>query len=183
VTIFHAVLAFVLAQRLGELVLARANTARLLRLGGVERDPGGYKWFIALHTGWLAALFVLVPSDTRPNWLLLALFGALQLGRVWVIASLGRRWTTRLIALPEAPLVALGPYRWLRHPNYLIVAGEMAILPLAFAAIAIAVVFSACNALLVVRRIRLEDNALRPPQLSHSRNPAPPQAAYGKLEN
>ena len=95
-----------------------------------------------------------------PRWPLLTLFMLLQSGRIWVIASLGRRWTTRLIVLRGAPLVTGGPYRWFRHPNYLIVAGEMAILPLAFDALAIAVGFSACNALLLLRRIRLEQAAL-----------------------
>lgn len=159
-TLFHAVLAFVLAQRGGELLFARANTRRLLRQGAAEIDPGGYKWLVALHAAWLAALFLAVPAERAANWPLLALFFALQAGRVWVMASLGRRWTTRLIVLPRAPLVSRGPYRWLSHPNYLIVAAELAILPLAFAAVAIAIGFSACNGCLLVRRIRLEDAAL-----------------------
>jgi methyltransferase len=159
-TVFHAVLGLVLAQRGGELILARANTSRLRRRGGCEIDRAGYKWFIVVHTAWFAALAATVPAATLPNWPLLALFGLLQLGRVWVIASLGRRWTTRLIVVPGAPLVASGPYRWFRHPNYLIVAAETAILPLAFAAVAIAAGFLACNALLIARRIRLEDAAL-----------------------
>jgi methyltransferase len=160
VTIFHAVLAFVALQRGGELILARANTKRLLALGAIEIDRGGYKWFVLLHAAWLAALFATVPAATPANWPLLALFFALQAGRIWVIANLGRRWTTRLIVLPGAPLVACGPYRWLSHPNYLIVLGEVAILPLTFAAVAIAVGFSACNVLLLARRIRLEGRAL-----------------------
>ena len=159
-TLFHAVLVLVLLQRGGELLLARANTARLLRLGAVEIDRAGYKFIVALHAAWLVALFAMVPAAMPPNWPLLALFGVLQAGRIWVIASLGRRWTTRLIVPPGAPLVASGPYRWLSHPNYLIVAGEVAILPLAFAAVTIAVGFSACNAFLLVRRIRLENAAL-----------------------
>jgi methyltransferase len=174
VTIFHAVLACVVLQRCGELFVAHANTTRLRRRGAIEIDAAGYKWFVVLHAAWLAALALTIPAATPPDWSLLTLFCILQLGRVWVIANLGRRWTTRLIVLPGAPPVTTGPYRWLRHPNYLIVAGEMAILPLAFAAVAIAVVFSACNALLLARRIRLEDAALEPSQLSHSRNPAPP---------
>jgi methyltransferase len=175
VTIFHAVLIFVLVQRVGELVLARANTARLLRLGAIELDRGGYKWFVVLHAAWFVAMFAIIPADFPPFWPLIALFFGLQIGRIWVIASLGRRWTTRLVVLPAAPPVRRGPYRWVNHPNYLIVAGEVAILPLAFAAVALAVGFSACNALLLMRRIRLEDAALHPaPQLSHSRNPAPP---------
>jgi methyltransferase len=160
VTIFYAVLALVAVQRGGELLLARANTARLLAQGATEVDRGGYYWFIVLHAGWLAALAATVPATAPPNWPLLGMFALLQAGRVWVIASLGRRWTTRLIALPTAPLVTRGPYRWLRHPNYLIVAAELAILPLAFDAIAIAVVASAGNALLLARRIRLEQAVL-----------------------
>jgi methyltransferase len=160
VTIFHAVLVFVLLQRGGELMLARANTLRLLQLGAVEIDRGGYKWLVLLHAVWLAALFATVPAATIPNLPLLTLFGVLQVGRVWVIASLGQRWTTRLIILPGASLVTSGPYRWLRHPNYLLVGAEMAILPLAFAAVAIAIGFSACNGLLLARRIRLEERAL-----------------------
>jgi methyltransferase len=160
VTVFHAVLLFVALQRGGELLFARANTASLRRQGAVEIDREGYKYIVLLHAGWLAALFMTVPSATPPNWLLLVLFGLLQVGRIWVIASLGRRWTTRLIVLRGAPLIARGPYRWLRHPNYLIVAAEMAILPLAFAAAAIAVLFSACNGWLLWRRIRVEDAAL-----------------------
>jgi methyltransferase len=168
-TLFHAVLVFVLLQRVGELLLARANAARLLRLGAIEIDRSGHHWFIVLHAAWLAALVVSVPAATSPNWALLALFVALQLGRIWVIVSLGRRWTTRLVVLPGAPLVTAGPYRWLDHPNYLIVAGELAILPLAFAAVTIAVVFSACNGALMARRIRLEDAALRPPAITFAK--------------
>lgn len=159
-TVFHAVIAFVLLQRAAELVLAQVNTARLVRLGATEIDRAGYKWIVALHAAWLVALIATVPSEAAPNWPLLGLFFVLQVGRVWVIASLGRRWTTRVIVLPGAPLAAAGPYRYLRHPNYAIVAAELAILPLAFAAVAIAAVFSACNALLLARRIRLETAAL-----------------------
>jgi methyltransferase len=160
VTTFYAVLAFVLLQRGGELALARANTARLLAQGAVEIDRAGYKWFVALHAAWLVVLAATVPAATPPRWPLLTLFFLLQAGRVWVIASLGRRWTTRLVVLPGAALVTRGPYRWLGHPNYLIVAAELAILPLAFDAIAVAVLVSAGNAVLLRRRIRIEQAAL-----------------------
>jgi methyltransferase len=160
VTVFQAVLALVLLQRAGELILARANTVRLLRLGAVEVDRGGYKWFILLHAAWLAALGLAVPATTPPEWPLLALFFVLQGARIWVIASLGRRWTTRLMVRPGEALVRSGPYRLLRHPNYLIVVGELAILPLAFNALAVAIAFSICNAALLLRRIRLESAAL-----------------------
>lgn len=159
-TIFYAVLALVAVQRGGELILARANTKRLQSRGAIEVDRIGYIWLIVLHGGWLAALAATVPAATLPDWPLLAVFGLLQAGRLWVIVSLGRRWTTRLIVLPGAPLITRGPYRWLRHPNYLIVTAEVAILPLAFDAIAIAVVASAVNALLLARRIRIEQTML-----------------------
>jgi len=155
-TIFQAVLALVLVQRGGELMFARANTVRLLRLGAIEVDRAGYKWFVVLHAAWLIALALTIPAATPPRWPLLALFFLLQAGRVCVMASLGRRWTTRLIVCPGAALVASGPYRLFRHPNYLIVLGELAILPLAFGALAIAVGFSVYNAALLLRRIRLE---------------------------
>jgi methyltransferase len=160
VTIFQAVLALVLLQRSGELILARANTVRLLGLGAIEVDRAGYKWFVVLHAAWLIAIALTVPATTSPHWPLLALFFLLQAGRVWAIASLGWRWTTRLIVCPNAALVTNGPYRLFRHPNYLIVLGELAILPCAFNAFTIAIGFSICNAALLLRRIRLEHAAL-----------------------
>ena len=158
-TLLRAVLLFVLLQRGGELVLAWRNTAYLRDRGGVEIDPTGHKYFVALHAAWLAAMLIFAPADTSPSWPLLAGFLALQAARVWTIATLGRRWTTRLIVLPGTPPIRRGPYRWLAHPNYTIVIAELAILPLAFSAIAIAVLFTACNVALLARRIRLENAA------------------------
>jgi len=159
-SVLHAVLALVALQRLGELALAAANTRRLRQRGGFEIDRAGYPLFVALHAAWLAALAALVPAATIPSWPLLAVFGILQLGRIWVIATLGGRWTTRLMALPDVALVRAGPYRFCRHPNYLIVAGEIAVLPLAFGAAGVALAFSLANAVLLARRIRLEGQAL-----------------------
>jgi methyltransferase len=93
---------------------------------------------------------------------LLAVFVLLQGLRVWVLASLGRFWTTRVITLPGAPLVRRGPYRWFRHPNYLVVAGEILVLPLAFGAWEIAVIFSLANAAILTLRVRCEERALSP---------------------
>ena len=90
----------------------------------------------------------------------LILFFLLQLGRVWVIATLGERWTTRIIVLPGAPLVTSGPYRWVKHPNYLVVIGEFAILPLVFGLPMVAIVFSLLNAAMLYVRIRAENQAL-----------------------
>ena len=159
-SILYAVLGFVVAQRAVELGVAAQNTARLREEGAVEVDARGYPWFVVLHGAWLASLFLLLPADAAPSWPLLAVFAALQLGRLWVVATLSRRWTTRIMVLPGAMLVAGGPYRYLRHPNYAVVAGEIAVLPLAFGAIAIAIVFSAGNLALIARRIAIEDRAL-----------------------
>ena len=154
----YCILALVAAQRLAELAYAGFNTRRLLRLGAVEIDRAGYPLFVALHAAWLASL-VLVAA-TPPRWSLVALFALLQLGRLWVIAALGRYWTTRIITQAGAPVVRTGPFRFVRHPNYLLVGGEIAVLPLAFGALATAVVFTLLNLALLIRRIRLEDRAL-----------------------
>lgn len=155
------VVLLVALQRLGELAYARRNTARLLAAGGIEAGRAHYPLFIFLHGTWLLILFLAVPPDTVPSWPLLAAFAVLQLARIWVVVSLGRYWTTRIVTLPGAPLVRRGPYRLVRHPNYLIVAGEIALLPLAFGELAIAVAFSLANALLLRHRIRIEEEALR----------------------
>jgi methyltransferase len=103
-----------------------------------------------------------VPAETPPNWLLIGLFALLQLGRIWVIVSMDGYWTTRIITLPDAPLVQTGPFRYLRHPNYLLVVVEIAILPLAFGAVAVAATFSALNLMLIARRICIEERVLAP---------------------
>ena len=157
------ILAFVTLQRLGELVLARRNTARLLARGAREVAPGHYSTIVLLHAAWLAGLWVLVAlrglAEISLPWL--AVFVVLQGLRVWVIATLGPRWTTRIIVLPGAPLVLRGPYRFMRHPNYAVVAGEILVLPLVFGLVWYGLAFSALNALVLAARIRAEDAALR----------------------
>ena len=153
-----AVLAFVTLQRLAELWLANSNSRRLLAQGAREFGAGHYPLIVAVHAAWLAALWWWAPG--RPiNIVMLIAFGLLQLGRVWVIASLGSRWTTRIIVTLQ-PLVRKGPYRWVDHPNYLIVVLEIAFLPLAFGLWPIALVFSALNAAVLAVRIKAEDEAL-----------------------
>lgn len=156
------VLLLVAVQRLAELAYARHNTRRLLAEGAQEVGARHYPLLVGLHALWLFALLVLVPAGTPPHWGLLVVFLALQVARLWVLVSLGRYWTTRIITLPSAPLVRKGPYRLLRHPNYWIVAAEIAVLPLAFGAWEIALGFSLANALLLAHRIRLENGALGP---------------------
>ena len=146
--------------RLGELIHARRNTKRLLAAGGVEHGAGHYPLLVVLHGSWLAALFLLVPAAAPLGWGWLGFYGLLQLGRLWVIATLGGRWTTRVIAMPGTPRVTRGPYRFLRHPNYLVVALEIPVLPLAFGAWQIALGFGLANLALLAHRIRIEERAL-----------------------
>ncbi len=159
----YGVLAFVAAQRLIELHVARKHADALLARGGIEIAREQHPWFIALHAAWLLAMFDFVPPTAMPNWSLLAAFALLQCARIWVIASLGPNWTTRVITVPGAPLVRKGPYRFVRHPNYAIVALEIAFLPLAFGAWTIAAAFTIANAVLLTWRIKAEDRAIAPP--------------------
>ncbi len=154
------VVLLVAAQRLGELIYARRNTKHLMAAGGVEYGARHYPLIVALHGGWLVALLVLVPPEVPPDWWLLGSYGLLQFGRLWVLISLGDRWTTRVIALPDAPRVRRGPYGFLRHPNYLVVAVEIPLLPLAFGAWQIALGFGLANLALLAHRIRVEERAL-----------------------
>jgi methyltransferase len=154
-----AILAFVTFQRLSELVLARSNTRALLAVGAREYAPGHYPLIVAVHATWLAALFWLAPGQPI-HWPFLVLFFLLQLGRVWVIRTLGPRWTTRIIILPGAPMVTGGPFRFVSHPNYLVVIGEIAVLPLVFGLWQVAVVFSVLNAIVLAIRISHENKAL-----------------------
>lgn len=150
----------VAAQRLVEVAWAQRNTKLLLAQGGREIGAGHYPLFILLHGGWLVALFVLVPADQPVQAIIIALFTILQTARIWVVASLGPYWTTRVITVPGQALVKRGPYRFVRHPNYLIVAGEIALLPLAFGNWPIALLFSIANAILLWHRIGVENSAL-----------------------
>ncbi len=160
VSLWYLLIALIALQRLVELVIARINTRNLLAAGGIEHGAGHYPVMVALHVAWLVSLVVFVPADAVLDPLLFILFLVLQAGRVWVIVSLGRYWTTRVITLPGAPLVKRGPYRWLRHPNYLVVAGEIAVVPLIAGAWQIALAFSVANAVLLWHRIRVENAAL-----------------------
>lgn len=146
-------------QRLAELAIARRNTNRLLAAGAVEYGAGHYPAIVALHALWLLSVLAFVPADAPVCWPLLGALALLQAARAWVVASLGRFWTTRIIVLPGMPPVRRGPYRWLRHPNYVIVAAEIALLPLAFGAWEVALAFSVANAALLWHRIRIEEAA------------------------
>jgi methyltransferase len=159
-TLAILILGFVTLQRLGELVLAQRNTGRLRARGAQEVGAAHYPLIVALHAGWLAGLWYLA-WDLPPNFVWLGVFILLQAARVWVIATLGERWTTRIIVLPGAPLVAGGPYRFVSHPNYCVVAAEILVLPLVFGLVWYGVIFSVLNGLVLWLRIRTESAALQ----------------------
>ena len=145
--------------RCAELLLAARNTARLKAAGGVERGADHYPILVAFHGLWLLWIFLL-PAYREPDAWLLGLFGLLLLARLWVIASLGDYWTTRVIEIPDRPLVHKGPYRWLRHPNYLVVQAEIMVVPAAFQAWEAALGFGLLNAAILAWRIKVEEKAL-----------------------
>jgi methyltransferase len=156
----YIVIALVVVQRLAELVYAERNTKALLARGAVEVGRAHYPLIVLLHAAWLVAIVALLPHDPPINFFLLAVFVVLQGLRVWVLATLGPYWTTRIITLPGAPLVRRGPYRLLRHPNYTVVAAEIAVLPLVFGEVWVAVGFTVLNGLMLAWRIRQENEAL-----------------------
>ena len=146
--------------RAAELVYARHNTKLLLAEGAKEFGRRHYPLFVILHGGWLLALLLGVEGTTEVNIPILGVFGLLLFGRLWVILTLGPYWTTRIISSTEFPLIRNGPYRFLRHPNYWIVTGEVFVLPVSFGAWQIAVIFSVLNAALLRWRVQIENEAL-----------------------
>jgi methyltransferase len=158
----YAMIAAVVLQRLAELIYANRNTRALLLRGGTEVGREHYSLFVLLHAAWLFAIVLALPQPAPIYWIALTGYVALEALRLWTMLSLGSYWTTRIINLPDAPLVRRGPYRFVRHPNYMIVTGEIALLPLVFGEVWVTVVFSLLNGALLYWRIRTEDSALAP---------------------
>ena len=158
-TTAEIILAMVTLQRAGELVVAHRNTRRLMARGAVELASGHYPLVVAVHAGWLISLWVF-GRDQPVNAIALAAYLLLQGLRGWVFWTLGARWTTRIIVLPGERLVSAGPYRYLSHPNYAVVAGEIAVLPLVLHLPWIAAIFTILNAGVLAIRIRAENRAL-----------------------
>jgi len=153
------ILLLVTLQRLSELWIAKRNTAWLIEQGAHEVAPGHYPLIVILHSAWLIGLWVLA-YNLEPSFLWLGLFLVLQAGRLWVLTTLGRRWTTRIIILPNAPLVDGGPFRFVSHPNYCVVIAEIFVLPMVFGLVWYALLFSVLNAIVLTIRIRAENEAL-----------------------
>jgi len=154
------VLVYIVVQRLGELVHANRNTRRLLREGGREHGADHYQYFIFLHSAWIAIIALLVDPQHEIRPFLLTLFVATQLLRLWTLASIGRWWTTRIISAPHFDRVRRGPYRFVSHPNYMVVVLEIAIVPLMLGLPWVALIFSILNVILLRHRIDVENVVL-----------------------
>jgi methyltransferase len=162
---FTVLVALVAAERLVELVVSKRNAAWSMARGGRETGRRHYAAMVVLHTGLLVGMLVEawvrrpdVPLGLAASMLVLAV--ASQVLRWWCIATLGRRWNTRVIVVPDLPLVAAGPYRYLRHPNYVAVVLEGVALPLVHACWLTALIFTVANAFVLAVRLRVENAAL-----------------------
>jgi len=165
-TAFTVLVALVALERLAELVVSNRNAAWSFARGGRETGQGHYRFMVLLHSGFLVAMLVeawVRRPEVPPTlaWTMLALVLASQALRWWCIATLGRRWNTRVIIVPGLPAVSSGPYRFLSHPNYVAVVVEGIALPLVHGAWVTALVFTIANAALLAVRIRVENAALR----------------------
>jgi methyltransferase len=165
-TAFTVLVALVALERLAELVVSNRNAAWSFARGGRETGQGHYRFMVLLHSGFLVAMLVeawVRRPEVPPTlaWTMLALVLASQALRWWCIATLGRRWNTRVIIVPGLPAVSSGPYRFLSHPNYVAVVVEGFALPLVHGAWITALVFTVANAALLAVRIRVENAALR----------------------
>ncbi|MCM3742559.1 isoprenylcysteine carboxyl methyltransferase [Sporosarcina luteola] len=163
--IIGIVLSIIILQRIIELFIARRNEKWMKEHGAFEAGASHYPFMVAMHAFFFIALisevfyFQRQISSTWPIWL--TVFLTAQLLRIWCLASLGKYWNTKIIVLPNAKVVRKGPYKWLRHPNYIIVATELLVLPLLFNAFITAVVFSLLNLWMMSVRIPAEEQALR----------------------
>lgn len=153
-------LGFIIIQRLSELVIARRNTARLLERGAYEVGAAHYPVMVGMHSVWIACLLVF-GYDEAVSFGWLAAFAMLQVFRVWILASLGSRWTTRII-ISQEPLIVRGPYKYLSHPNYILVVAEIIVTPMVLGLVWVALVFTVLNAAMLWVRIGVEHKALAP---------------------
>ncbi|WP_059104452.1 isoprenylcysteine carboxyl methyltransferase family protein [Shouchella shacheensis] len=163
-TLAYFLIALIISQRLTEVLVAKRNERWLKERGGIEAGAAHYPYMVSLHVAFFLALLVEVTLAGRGvgMWSIVPFLIVLaaQCLRVWALLSLGRYWNTKIIVLPEAPVIERGPYRYFRHPNYLVVVLEIAFLPLVFQAYWTALLFSLLNGVMLVVRIRAEEEAL-----------------------
>ena len=163
-TFFWIFLSFLILQRFSELILARRNEKYVRANGAREFDESGYKVIVLMHIAFLVSLvaeYVLLGRNLNHYWLpLILLFLVAQILRYWAIGTLGYYWNTKILVIPGTSLVAHGPYKYIRHPNYLAVTIEIAVIPLIFSCYITAIFFTLLNFILLRRRIIIEENAL-----------------------
>lgn len=162
---FYLFLLWIVGMRIMELIIAKRNERIVKAMGAKEFGARHYPWIVAMHVLFLLSFTVeslWKGAEPSPWWpFLFILFVAVQGLRIWTISSLGRFWNTKILVLPNASVVAKGPYRWIRHPNYFIVAMEIWLIPFMFQAYWTALVFSIVNGILLSIRIAVEEEALR----------------------
>ena len=163
--VFFFFISFIVLQRMAELYIAKKNEISMKQKGAIEFGKGHYPFIIMIHSLFFVSLInevVIFHKELSPSWpFFLVIFLLIQLGRVWALYSLGEFWNTKILVLPNANIVRKGPYRFIKHPNYLIVTAEFLIIPLLFQAYMTAVIFSVLNALVLTIRIRIEEKALK----------------------
>nr|WP_285766333.1 isoprenylcysteine carboxylmethyltransferase family protein [Peribacillus sp. SI8-4] len=163
--IFSIFIVLIASQRLVELYIAKQNEKQLKGAGAVEYGESHYRWMVLMHVSFFIVLIFEVlmygrnVSSLWPIWL--TLFLVAQSGRVWVISSLGKHWNTKIIVVPNAEVVIKGPYKFFKHPNYIIVATEIIVISLLFNAYYTAIIFTILNAWMMAVRIPLEEKALK----------------------
>ena len=170
---FSIFLLFVISQRLIELLIAKRNERILKAQGGIEFDKNGYRVIVIMHVVFFVSLIcekVFLSRMLNSYWIIFAaLFGVAQFLRYWAIKSLGVYWNTKILVLPNHKLVIAGPYKFLRHPNYIAVIVEIAVIPLIFSCYLTACIFSVINFILLRRRIKIEESALRKTSIGFAR--------------
>ncbi|WP_102274818.1 isoprenylcysteine carboxyl methyltransferase family protein [Cytobacillus massiliigabonensis] len=163
--LFYIFVFLLICQRVLELLIAKRNEHRMKQKGAIEFGQSHYPFIVAVHCLFFVSLIIEVTfyhSDLSPYWaIFLLLFFIAQFGRLWALTSLGTFWNTKIIVLPEAKIVKKGPYRYVKHPNYIIVAIELIVIPLLFQANITAIVFTILNAMILSIRIPAEERALK----------------------
>ena len=163
--LFYYFFSFIVIERVVELIIANRNERWMRARGAIEFGRSHYKYIVMIHVLFLLSFFLETMwrgNMLSPLWpLILSLFIVIQSLRLWTIWSLGRYWNTRILVVPNAQVVTRGPYRWLRHPNYVVVAFEFILIPLLYQAYWTAVIFTILNGFILSVRISVEEQALQ----------------------
>lgn len=162
---FIVFISLIIIQRISELILSKRNENYLRSKGAVEHDKDGYKYIVLMHNLFFVSFiveFIFLQRQLNPYWqILLIIFICIQLLRYWAIFTLGKRWNTKILVLPDTELIISGPYKYLKHPNYVAVIIEIAVIPLLFSCYFAAIIFSVLNLIVLKRRIKIEEEVLK----------------------